>query len=124
LFLDTLPYNAGTTASDALWSGLPVLTCAGESFASRVAASLLHALRLPELIATDVPDYERRAIDLATNPARLEALKQALQARLRSAPLFDTASFTQALESAYGTIQTRHASGMPPEHIYIDGGVP
>jgi predicted O-linked N-acetylglucosamine transferase (SPINDLY family) len=124
LFLDTSPYNAGTTASDALWSGLPVLTCPGESFASRVAASLLRALELPELIATDRADYERRAIDLASNPARLAGLNRELRSKLRFAPLFDTARFTRTLESAYIAVRSRHAAGLPPDHIHIDGGVP
>jgi predicted O-linked N-acetylglucosamine transferase (SPINDLY family) len=121
LFLDTLPYNAGTTASDALWSGLPVLTQAGEAFAGRVASSLLQALALPELIAADPADYERRAIDLGKNPARLADLKSALEARLRSAPLFDTAGFTRNLESAYAAIHARHVAGLPPDHIHVVG---
>jgi predicted O-linked N-acetylglucosamine transferase (SPINDLY family) len=119
LFLDTLPYNAGTTASDALWVGLPVLTCAGEAFASRMAASLLQALELPELIADNPVEYERRAVDLAQNPAHLSALKQKLASKLRSAPLFDSIRFTRHLESAYGALHARHAAALPPEHLHV-----
>ena len=75
LFLDTLPVNAHTTASDALWAGLPVLTCLGETFAGRVAASLLNAVGLPELITTNIESYERMAIDLATHPEKLATIK-------------------------------------------------
>jgi predicted O-linked N-acetylglucosamine transferase (SPINDLY family) len=83
LFLDTLPYNAGTTASDALWAGLPVLTCMGTAFAARVAGSLLTALELPELITTSLAEYEHAAIELARDPSRLEALRQRLLATCR-----------------------------------------
>jgi predicted O-linked N-acetylglucosamine transferase (SPINDLY family) len=96
-----------------------VLTQAGEAFAGRVASSLLQALDLPELIAADPADYERRAIDLGKNPARLADLKGALEARLRSAPLFDTAGFTRNLESAYAAIHARHVAGLPPDHIHV-----
>ena len=114
LFLDTWPYNAHTTASDALWAGLPVLTWRGPTFPSRVAASLLDALELPELIATDREDYIHRARQLAGNPPSLTALRQRLiQARAR-APLFDTHGFTRALEALYRRIWERHQAGLPP----------
>ncbi|MBV8653301.1 MAG: tetratricopeptide repeat protein [Alphaproteobacteria bacterium] len=101
LFLDTLPYNAHTTASDALWAGLPVLTCPGETFASRVAASLLDAVGLPELATSSLADYEALALRLATDPASLAALKAKLAANRLTTPLFDSARFTRHLEAAY-----------------------
>ena len=101
LFLDTLPYNAHTTASDALWAGLPVLTCMGESFASRVAASLLSALDLPELITQTQEEYEALAIELASKPEQLSAIKQKLDRNRLTKPLFDTPLFTRHIEDAY-----------------------
>src|SRR6202044_901977 len=86
LFLDTLPYNAHTTASDALWAGLPVVTCAGETFAGRVAGSLLRAVGLPELMTTSLADYENLALALAREPQKLAALKEKLTRNLPSAP--------------------------------------
>jgi predicted O-linked N-acetylglucosamine transferase (SPINDLY family) len=119
LFLDTLPYNAHTTASDALWAGLPVLTCPGESFASRVAASLLNAIRLPELIAHSQEDYVQRAVDLAGNPASLLEIRRKLAAHRDTAPLFDTPLYTRHLESAYAAMHARHQAGLPPDHIDV-----
>jgi predicted O-linked N-acetylglucosamine transferase (SPINDLY family) len=119
LFLDTLPYNAHTTASDALWAGLPVLTQMGSSFASRVAASLLQALGLPELITTTDQAYEQLALELANQPDRLHDLKQKLASQRLSAPLFDTTLFTRHFETALKAMQTRHLAGLPPEHIQI-----
>jgi predicted O-linked N-acetylglucosamine transferase (SPINDLY family) len=101
LFLDTLPYNAHTTASDSLWVGVPLVTCMGRSFQARVAASILNAIGLPELITTDLDDYEKLALALATDPARLRLLREKLAANRRSTPLFDTARFTRNLEAAY-----------------------
>ncbi len=101
LFLDTLPCNAHTTASDALWVGLPVLTCPGESFTSRVAASLVMAMDLPELVAPDLSAYETLAVTLAKDPARLEALRQKLIRNRATSPLFDTDLFARNLEAAY-----------------------
>ena len=120
LFLDTFPYNAGTTASDALWAGLPVLTMMGESFASRMAASLLTAIDLPELITSSQEQYEALAIELATNPAKLKALKTKLEANRLTAPLFDTPRFTKHLEEAYTKIYERYHADLPLEHIYIE----
>jgi len=120
LFLDTLPYNAGTTASDALWVGLPVLTCLGESFASRVAASLLNAIGLPELITTSQEQYEARAIELATNPAKLKVIKEKLERNRLTTALFDTPTFTKHLESAYKQMYERYLSNLPVDHIYIE----
>ena len=101
LFLDTLPCNAHTTASDALWVGLPVLTCMGETFAGRVASSLLHTLDLPELITHSLVDYEALALDLARNPAHLRELHSRLAANRHSANLFDSECFCRHIEKAY-----------------------
>ena len=120
LFIDTLPYNAHTTSSDALRMGLPVLTCLGKSFASRVAASLLSAVGLPELITTSQEEYEALAIELATNPKQLKAIKDKLAQNLPSAPLYDTPLFTKHLESAYKTMYDRYHEGLEPDHIYVE----
>jgi protein O-GlcNAc transferase len=120
LFLDTLPYNAGTTASDALWAGLPVLTCTGQSFASRVAASLLSALALPELITHSPEHYESLAVALATDPPRLAHLRQRLASQRLAAPLFNTPLFTRRLEAAYSHIYQRCLDQRPTEHIELD----
>ncbi|QWF69553.1 tetratricopeptide repeat protein [Methylomonas paludis] len=119
LFLDTLPYNAHTTASDALWAGLPVLTCAGESFAGRVAASLLAAIGLPELITTTPADYQALAIELATQPRQLAAIKAKLAANRLTTPLFDIRRFTVHLEQAYRQMFSRSQAGLPPEDIAV-----
>ncbi|MEY2875944.1 MAG: hypothetical protein RLZZ373_3315, partial [Pseudomonadota bacterium] len=101
LFLDTHPYNAHSTAADALLAGLPVLTCSGQSFPSRVAGSLLHAAGLPELVTHSMADYEQLALALARDPARLAALKQRLAERQRDSALFDVDRFTRHLETTY-----------------------
>jgi len=101
LFLDTLPYNAHTTASDALWCGLPVLTVRGETFAGRVAASLLAAIGLDDLIAPDLAAYEALALALASDPAKLAALRARLIQSRDSCALFDIQRFTRNLESLY-----------------------
>ena len=119
LFLDTLPYNAGTTASDALWAGLPVLTRVGESFPSRVAASLLTAIGLPELITTSAEGYERLAIELATRADTLSALRQKLLANRLTTPLFDTVGFTRDLEALYEAMCARYQAGLAPDHILV-----
>lgn len=113
LFLDTLPFNAHTTASDALWAGLPVLTATGETFAGRVATSLLHAVGLPELVTPDLATYEALALALARDPARLAALRARLAATRATAPLFDTAGFARTLEAAYEEMWRRHDAGEP-----------
>jgi predicted O-linked N-acetylglucosamine transferase (SPINDLY family) len=120
LFLDTLPCNAHTTASDALWVGLPVLTCIGESFASRVAASLLNAIELPELVTETLIDYEALAIELATNPAKLKDIKNKLERNRLTTPLFDTTVFTKHIETAYTKMYERYQTDLLPDHIYID----
>ena len=114
LFLDTLPYNAHTTASDALWAGVPVLTCLGETFAGRVAASLLKAIGLPELITTSLADYETLALKLAREPPFLAAIKAKLARNRETYPLFDTARFTRHIEAAYVTMWERYQSGEAP----------
>ncbi len=124
LFLDTLPYNAHTTASDALWTGLPLLTRIGETFAGRVAASLFRAMALPEpalreLITTSESDYEQRAVELAHSPARLQSLRRLLQQSRPAAPLFDTPTFIRHLEAAYTAIYDRYHAALPPDHIDI-----
>jgi len=120
LFIDTLPYNAHTTSSDALRMGLPVLTCLGKSFASRVAASLLNAVGLPELITTSQKEYEALAIELAINPKQLKAIKDKLAKNLPTAPLYDTPLFTRHLESAYKIMYERYHKGLEPDHIYVE----
>jgi predicted O-linked N-acetylglucosamine transferase (SPINDLY family) len=111
LFLDTLPYNAHTMASDALWVGLPVLTCLGTTFAGRVAASLLKAIGLDELIAGSLPEYQALALELAHDPARLASLKGRLARNRDSCALFDTARATRAFEAAYRMMWERQRSG-------------
>ena len=119
LFLDTLPYNAHTTTSDALWAGLPVLTCMGKSFASRVAASLLNAIELPELITTSQEQYEALAIELATTPEKLRSIKQKLERNKLTTALFDTLRFTKYIEAAYKQMYERYQADLPPNNIYI-----
>jgi predicted O-linked N-acetylglucosamine transferase (SPINDLY family) len=114
LFLDTFPYNAHTTASDALWAGLPILTRAGESFASRVAASLLNAIKLPELITYSLRDYEARAIELALDRRELRDIKRRLDEMRLTSALFDTPRYATHLESAYREMYRRWQSGIQP----------
>jgi predicted O-linked N-acetylglucosamine transferase (SPINDLY family) len=120
LFLDTLPYNAHTTASDALWAGLPLLTCMGESFASRVAASLLKAVGMPELITHTQEEYEAKAIDLAQDPDQLRLLREKLQGNRLSAPLFNTDKITNHIEQAYADMYERYHADLMPENIYVE----
>jgi predicted O-linked N-acetylglucosamine transferase (SPINDLY family) len=119
LFLDTLPYNAHTTANDALWSGLPVLTCLGETFAGRVAASLLRAIGLPELVAESLKEYEALALKLAHDPAFLLTIKAKLARQRDVYPLFDTARFTRHIEAAYVTMWERCQRGECPEAFTV-----
>jgi len=119
LFIDTLPCNAHTTASDSLWAGLPVLTCVGNAFAGRVAASLLNAIRLPELITSTQAQYEDLAVELATKPQRLAEIKHKLADNRTSTPLFDTLLYTKQLEAAYTEIYARYRAGLPPEHLFV-----
>jgi predicted O-linked N-acetylglucosamine transferase (SPINDLY family) len=120
LFLDTLPYNAHTTCSDALWSHLPVITLVGNTFPGRVSASLLHAIGLPELITNSEEEYEALAIALATDPPRLKAIKQKLKKNCLSSPLFNSQLFTKNIEKAYIKMYERNQQNLPPDHITID----
>ncbi|MGH8199509.1 MAG: tetratricopeptide repeat protein [Steroidobacteraceae bacterium] len=119
LFLDTAPYNAGTTGSDALWAGLPVLTCIGSAFAARVGASLLTAVGLPELIAPDRATYERLAIELATQPERLAEIRRRLARNRATCTLFDARGFTGSLEALYERMYLRQQAGLAPEHLEL-----
>lgn len=119
LFLDTLPVNAHTTACDALWGGLPVLTCPGNTFAGRVASSLLHAAGLPELICHDLQEYETRALELAASPDRLAELRTRWQAQRLSCRLFDTRRFCRHLESAYEIMMQRSLAGEMPQGFAV-----
>jgi predicted O-linked N-acetylglucosamine transferase (SPINDLY family) len=120
LFLDTIYYNAHTTASDALWAGLPVLTCEGETFASRVASSLLRAVGLPELVTTSLDEYEALALKLAREPALLASIKAKLAENRLTAPLFDTERYTRHLEAAYITMWERSQRGEPPASFEVE----
>ena len=119
LFLDTLPYNAHTTCSDALWAGLPVLTCMGATFPARVAASLLHAVGLPELVTHSLDEYFGRALALASSPEQLESLRTRLARNRTTYPLFATKRFCRHLELAYVTMWQRHEEGLPPESFSV-----
>ena len=119
LFLDTLPYNAHTTASDALWAGLPVLTCLGSAFPGRVAASLLHAVGLPELVTHSLDEYAARALALASDPVQLSSLRTRLASGRDRSPLFDTARFCRHLEAAYEVMWQRHQDGLPPRTFAV-----
>jgi protein O-GlcNAc transferase len=120
LFLDTLYCNAHTTASDALWTGLPVLTCLGETFAGRVAASLLHAIDLPELITHSHAEYEALALEFATHPDKLSGIRHKLAQNRTTRPLFDTTRFTKHIENSYRKMWEKNQMGMVPDHIYVD----
>jgi predicted O-linked N-acetylglucosamine transferase (SPINDLY family) len=120
LFLDTLPFNAGTTASDCLWAGLPVLTTLGDAFAGRMAGSLLMAMRLPELVANTLEEYENKAVELAQDPARIKALKETIENNRFTTPLFDSKSFTKDLELGYQKMMDRFYNQQEPDHIYIE----
>jgi predicted O-linked N-acetylglucosamine transferase (SPINDLY family) len=119
LVLDTRPYNAHTTSSDALWVGVPVVTCPGETFASRVAGSLLDAIGTPELIAASAADYEALAIRLARAPAELAALRRKIERNRPFAHMFDTPTYARNLEQAYERIWANHAAGNPPKAVQL-----
>lgn len=115
LFLDTLPCNAHTTTSDALWAGLPVLTLEGRAFQARVAASLLRAAGMPDLITTSEAEYEALALALARDPERLRGMRARLAANLPTCPLFDSARFARDAGIAFRRMHERHIAGLPPE---------
>lgn len=119
LQLDTLPYGAHTTASDALWAGVPIITCLGDAFAGRVGASLLDAMGVPELIARCPEEYERLALELARDRDRLAALRARIATNRDSAPLFDTQRFRRNLEAAYTVMWERHRAGERPSPIDV-----
>ena len=119
LFLDTLPYNAHTTASDALWAGLPIVTCVGSTFPGRVAASLLNAIGLQALVTATRDDYERLAGELATDPEKLAGIRQTLAANRLTRPLFDTALYARHIEAAYTAMVERYKAGLSPDHLVV-----
>jgi len=119
LFLDTYPYNAHTTAVDSLKAGVPILTLMGESFASRVAASLLRFIGLPELVTTTWAEYEALAIDLATHPEGLGVIRERLVKNRLTTGLFNTFLFAKNLESAYIKMYERYDADLQVDHIYI-----
>ncbi len=123
LFLDTLPYNAHATACDALWGGLPVLTCLGTAFPGRVAASGLYAMGLPELVTTSLSDYEKLAITLAHDRKQLEAIREKLMRNRVTEPLFDTARYTRNLEMAFTVMFTRQQAGAPPASFSVTDSI-
>src|SRR5439155_13261611 len=122
LFLDTSPYNAGATANDALWAGLPVLTCSGDSYVGRMAGSMLHAIGLPELATTSLPEYEARALELMREPARLAELRRRLADNRSRMPLFDMARYTRNLEAAYSRMWDRWRAGELPTPFDVTAG--
>ena len=117
LFLDTLHYNAHTTASDSLWTGVPVITCLGTTYAGRVAASLLRAVGLPELVTESLQEYEKSALMIARDPGLLASLKAKLAHNRETFPLFDTARFTRDVEVAYTKMWQRSQRGEPAAHF-------
>jgi len=119
LFLDTLPYNAHTTGSDALWAGLPLLTLRGHTFAGRVATSLLMAAGLPELVTGSLEEYEALALRLARDGEALARIRRKLAGPGKKSALFDTARMTRHLEAAYWLMWERNQSGLPPESFSV-----
>ncbi len=119
LFMDTFNYNAHTTASDALWAGLPVLTKAGEQFAARVASSILHAIGMPELVTTTEADYEQLALELATIPKNYTAIRDKLIENIRSTPLFDTELYTRNLEKGLQMVYNNYYKNEIPKDTWV-----
>jgi len=122
LFLDGLPYNAHTTASDALWAGVPLVTCKGTTFPGRVAASLLLAAGLPDLITDNAADFEALAVRLGRAPAEVKALRDRLAASKSSCPLFDTDRFRANIEKAYRIMWKRWLAGEKPASFEVTAG--
>jgi predicted O-linked N-acetylglucosamine transferase (SPINDLY family) len=120
LFLDTLPYNAGATASDALSAGLPIVTCAGHSFAGRMGASLLNAVGLPDLVTTSLDEYEALAFKLATDRALLESIRHRLEQNRLVCPLFDVDRTRRHIEAAYATMWDMCLRGEPPRGFRVE----
>jgi len=120
LFLDTFPYGAHTTANEALFSGLPIITIIGESFQSRVCSSLLTTIGLKELITNSYDEYENLAINIAKNPQKLKLIKDNLKINIKNSPLFKSKFYAENLEKAYISIYERHNNNLEPEDIYIN----
>jgi predicted O-linked N-acetylglucosamine transferase (SPINDLY family) len=120
LFLDTLPYNAHSTACDALYAGVPVLTCKGNTFAGAGAASLLHAVGMPELVTASLEEYEALAFRLATHPEEMQRVRRRLADNLPTCPLFDTDRFRRHIEAAYVTMLDLHRRGEKPRSFAVD----
>ena len=120
LFLDTVPYNSHSTACEALWSGLPVLTCLGHAFQGRVAASVLKAVGLPEMVTYSLAEYEARALEIARDSAARAALREKLARNRKTYPLFDTIRYTRNLEAAYTRMWHHHANGESPISFAVD----
>jgi predicted O-linked N-acetylglucosamine transferase (SPINDLY family) len=120
IFLDTLPCGAHTTASDSLWAGLPVVTCLGQTFAGRVAASLLQAVGLPELVANSLDEYRALALDLAVNKEQLRSMRSRLAENRDRLPLFNTRRFARHIEAAYRVMVERHRCGMTPASFAVN----
>ena len=120
LFLDTLPFNGGTTASDALWAGLPLVTCAGEAFAARMAGSLLNSVGLPELVTHSLEDYEALALRLAEDPSLLQGYRNRLATNRLTHPLFDTDRFRRHIEAAYMTMWELWQRGEQPRSFSVE----
>jgi predicted O-linked N-acetylglucosamine transferase (SPINDLY family) len=119
LCLDTLPYNGHATASDALWAGVPVLTCVGPTFAGRMTASLLQAVGLPELVTESLAQYEELARKLASDPSQLQSIRRRLAENRSSHPLFDTNRFRQGIEAAYVMMWENWQRGEGPRNISV-----
>jgi len=119
LMLDTRIYNGHTTTSDALWAGIPVVSLMGDHFASRVSASILKALGLPELIARSQKGYEKLAVQLAMDSAALKSLRKKIACNKSNHPLFDTRRYVRNLESAFVQMCRIRANGLKPEHIVV-----
>jgi protein O-GlcNAc transferase len=119
IFLDSLPYGAHTTASDALWANVPVVTCVGTAFPGRVGQSLLEAIEMPELIAHTLADYYALALSLATDKKLLHETRQKLAAKVKTAPLFDSDRYTAHLEQAFEAMLQKHGSGQPASKIVV-----
>jgi predicted O-linked N-acetylglucosamine transferase (SPINDLY family) len=119
LFIDTFSFNAHTTAAEALWAGVPIVTRMGQGFASRVAGSLLKSVGLPELITTNEHDYEMLILELATKPSKLQKIRQKLAANRLEQPLFDTEQYTKHIEDGFQKAYQNYCAGNTPQTIFV-----
>ena len=119
LFLDTFPYSAGATASNALWAGLPIVTKSGQSYTARMAGSMLNAIGLPELITQNEKDYEALILELAINPTKLRKIKEKLATNRLTQPLFNTELYTKHLENGYQQAYQNYFDGHLPQAIIV-----